>query len=813
MHFHTVMAVAATALAVAAPLSARPLPQLPGADSPAAEPAAPPRPEPAPQLFEVAARARLVLDSAAQAERQVERLRDTTGLAADLAEARARQQDLRLLMATVVETEYVRPERISRLRDQAVLEDQRLEALRDRAVERLRQLGELRTAWLVRDRAWRRWRAELGEAEPEYAAVAPDVERVVGRMAELSDSIGRGMADLLALQRRIEDIRVANEEIGTTVSSIRAGRRQALLQRAEPVLLSPAHLRQLREPGARTWQGAAALRVDAYVSFIRSRAGALLMYALLFVIVALVAGRLRRATSADHTWARVIRHPWALGLLAAVAVSMQRVTLAPPLWDVAQWAIFAAAAGVLAGPLLATRALRLTVYLFALFYPAFLLLEVAGLAAPVFRLVIAGIAAVALPVFWIHARRRAAAAAAIDSSDPRRIWPLRIGAAMWAAVLIATVAGYDQFGRWILHATVTSGAVVFMLVLIFTLLRGGIASLLRSETQSRFLQTIALPLAQRLAMLLQALLVLGAVLVVLDIWELTPSPVATWRMIVDAGFSIGSIRITAGRLLAGAAVLYLALTASWLIRAFLRSEAYGRFQFDRGVGESINMLVHYSLIVIGMFAALAVLGVELQNFAIIAGALGIGIGFGLQNVVSNFASGLILLFERPVRVGDTVIVGGEWGTIRKIGLRSTVMETFDQSEMIVPNADLVSEKVVNWTLTSSAARLSLPVGVAYGSDVEVVLRILREAGTAHENVLSDPPPQVLFTGFGDSALEFELRVWIREIRKRFEVRSALFTALERRLREAGVEIPFPQRDLHLRSVDAAAADQLRRGDT
>jgi small-conductance mechanosensitive channel len=319
---------------------------------------------------------------------------------------------------------------------------------------------------------------------------------------------------------------------------------------------------------------------------------------------------------------------------------------------------------------------------------------------------------------------------------------------------------------------------------------------------------VAVRLAQRLIFLVQIVTVIAAALVLLDVWQLTGSPVATWQSIVDTGFNVGPIRVTIGRILLGMFVVYAAVLISWLVRSVVQSEVYGRLDFDRGVGESINKLVHYLFITIAIMIALAVLGVELRNFAIMAGALGIGIGFGLQNVVSNFASGLILLFERPVRVGDTVIVAGEWGTITKIGLRSTIMMTFDQSEMIVPNSDLVSEKVVNWTLTTPIARVIMEVGVAYGTDIATVLRILTEAGIAHESTLHEPPPQALFMGFGDSSLDFELRVWVREIRNRLEVRSRVLTEIQRRFNEAGIEVPFPQRDLHVRSVDSDAARAL-----
>jgi potassium-dependent mechanosensitive channel len=418
------------------------------------------------------------------------------------------------------------------------------------------------------------------------------------------------------------------------------------------------------------------------------------------------------------------------------------------------------------------------------------------------------VAAAAVPIFLVLGRRKAAAAAAEGSTDPRRTWPLRIGAAMWVLVLLAMVAGYDAFGRWILHSTVTSGAVVIVVVLVFALVRHALPMLLSGAEAGRRLRGVGVRLAQRLIGLVRIVVATGAVLVLLDIWGIAESPVATWQRITSAGFEIGPVQVTVGRILLAILVLYAAVLVSGLTRTVVTADIERRQDGDRGLGESISRLVHYAIITLGVVVALAAMGVQLQNFAIVAGALGIGVGFGLQNVVNNFASGLILLFERPVRVGDTVVVGDVWGTIQKIGLRSTVMVTLDQSEMIVPNGDLVSEKVINWTLSNPTARIILPVGVAYGSSIADVLEILVESAFAHEAVLKEPPPEALFVGFGDSSLDFELRVWVGNIRRRLQVRSTVLIEVERRLNEAGIEIPFPQRDLHLRSVDAAALKGL-----
>jgi small-conductance mechanosensitive channel len=211
---------------------------------------------------------------------------------------------------------------------------------------------------------------------------------------------------------------------------------------------------------------------------------------------------------------------------------------------------------------------------------------------------------------------------------------------------------------------------------------------------------------------------------------------------------------------------------------------------------------------VGFLLALVALGIDLRNITIIGGALGVGIGFGLQGIVNNFVSGLILLFERPIKVGDWVQLGDQWGEISKIGLRATVVKTFDRSEVVVPNSDLVSNQVTNWTLSDRFMRITIPVGVAYGSDVPLVMQTLKDCADDNPMVVSNPAPQILFMGFGDSSLDFQVRIWIHEVDNMFAVRSELNQEIDRRFRESGIEIAFPQRDLHLRSVDESAASTL-----
>jgi small-conductance mechanosensitive channel len=181
-------------------------------------------------------------------------------------------------------------------------------------------------------------------------------------------------------------------------------------------------------------------------------------------------------------------------------------------------------------------------------------------------------------------------------------------------------------------------------------------------------------------------------------------------------------------------------------------------------------------------------------------AFGVGIGFGLQSIVNNFVSGLILLFERPVRVGDSIELAGQWAEIKRIGLRATTVQTFDQADVIIPNAELITQQVTNWTLSSRQVRLVVPVGVAYGSDVPLVVDRLTACADSNGMVARTPAPQVLFLSFGESSLNFELRVWV-EAENRLKVQSDLHREIDRSFREANIEIAFPQRDLHIRSID------------
>ena len=274
---------------------------------------------------------------------------------------------------------------------------------------------------------------------------------------------------------------------------------------------------------------------------------------------------------------------------------------------------------------------------------------------------------------------------------------------------------------------------------------------------------------------------------------------------VMEGFDIGTVRIVPSKLIASLLVFAVLLSLVGWIKRRLQQNWLSRSRLDRGSKESMVSLTGYVGVIIVFLVSLSVAGLELANLALIAGALSIGIGFGLQNVVNNFISGIVLLFERPIKTGDWIIVGGSEGYVKKIQLRSTVIQTFDRADIIVPNSEIIASQVTNWMLNDSVGRIKVPVKVAYGTDPRLVEEILLKIANAHSMVVTRSPtvdsPSVLFKEFGDSDLFFELRCFITDIDYFRQVISEFNYCIASDFKEAGIEIPFPQADLHLKSSE------------
>ena len=235
------------------------------------------------------------------------------------------------------------------------------------------------------------------------------------------------------------------------------------------------------------------------------------------------------------------------------------------------------------------------------------------------------------------------------------------------------------------------------------------------------------------------------------------------------------------------------------ITRLVRLHLLDRARLEKRVQDILSVLIHYALIFLGVVVLLQIWGIDLSSLAILASVLGVGIGFGVQNITNNFISGFIIMVESPIQIGDFVKVGDLLGTVEKIGARSTEIRTLDQVTIIIPNSRFLESEVINWSHGNPVSRLHVPVSVAYGSDINLVKTALLEAIRRHPEVLLRPKPEVWFQGFGDSALDFEIMVWTGDPRKQFRVKSDLNYEIEASLRRYNIEIPFPQRDLNLRS--------------
>ncbi len=278
-----------------------------------------------------------------------------------------------------------------------------------------------------------------------------------------------------------------------------------------------------------------------------------------------------------------------------------------------------------------------------------------------------------------------------------------------------------------------------------------------------------------------------------------------WFEMLNSDMEIGAVSLSFRNILfAVLALLVISIGTRWAA-SIMDSKVLARTRMDDGERNSIVTLIKYAGIVLAVLVAFAIAGVGLSKLAIVAGGLSVGIGLGLQGVVNNFVSGLILLFERPVKIGDWIKISSGEGYVKHIGARATEIETFDRASVIVPNADLVTSAVQNWFHKNRVGRVRVAVGVSYAADPEQVRTILLDCATNNSSVMTSPAPFVVWTGFGASSLDFELRAYIWNYDNSLLVSSDLRFAIFKALREAGIEIPFPQRDLHIRS-DSTKAD-------
>ena len=387
-----------------------------------------------------------------------------------------------------------------------------------------------------------------------------------------------------------------------------------------------------------------------------------------------------------------------------------------------------------------------------------------------------------------------------------------VRAVVWsivAAIAACALAGYLPLARFLAQQLVVTGSILALVYLLLLWVDGFAQSVTddnaiggrwlkqRGHLEHSRREQLALPISLLLKL---AVLVLSVPLIMLQ-WGYTWPDIQDWYRQLFFGFHIGNTQVTFGALLASIIVFGLGYAAARLFQGWLDVQVLQPAGISGGVRHSIRTGVGYGGIIIAALAAVSYAGFNLSSLAIVAGAFSIGIGFGLQNLVNNFVSGLILLAERPIRVGDLVVVGGEEGYVRKISVRSTEIETFDRAHVLIPNASFVSDKVKNWTLRNNVRRVTISIGTAYANNPRRVREVLLKVARDYPDVLRTPEPFVDLREFGASSINFMLYVFVDDISKTASVRTELSMAIFDAFAEAGIEIPFTQTDVNIRNID------------
>jgi small-conductance mechanosensitive channel len=678
------------------------------------------------------------------------------------------------------------------------------------------QLIESDLAALVQEREiWERTRDA-----PEAAALPPAtlsrVSETIETLARAQQKLQRQRSSILTLQNGVAEEELVVRGMVDRVAKQRSDLTKHLFLRDAPPLWSAQAYAPSGDPTfvPARMRAAVERKVDLLNEFASLSVSRLELEALFFSLVlgALLVARKRVLASAkaqsDPALAvptRIVDRPISAALVVAIAATSWLLPRAPGVLSEAE-------SLVILIPVLRL----LPTELFGELRPGLIglsLLFVAGSLRGFFAVVPTVERFLILPetigtvglLYWLQRPKHMARLRAIGGFGFAVVPVARVALLISVGAALCNVLGMVLLSRLLLRGVLTTA---YAAVAIYALTRfagGVVTALLRSALgrKLRLVRDHGELVRRRVLVIMQWIGALAWAVTSLRVIGLYEHSVAAVMGALSARLEVGTVSLSLGDVVAFVFTIWLTTQISRFLRFVLEEDVLPHVALPRGVPAAILTGVQYTILAAGFLIAIGAAGIDLSKFGLIAGALGVGIGFGLQNVVNNFVSGLILLFERPVQVGDTIEVGGLQGEVKRIGIRSSSIRTGEGADVIVPNAALIADRVVNWTFSDRTRRIDLEVGVAYGSDPGKVTAILLETARSQAEVLSLPEPVALFTRFAESALTFQVQVWCR-VELGGRVRSELGIALHDALRAAGIEIPFPQRDLHVKVEPGAS---------
>jgi len=666
--------------------------------------------------------------------------------------------------------------------------------------------------WL--DKEQTRWEATAEQIHEAAGleAVAERVEQEVDAIRKLRSEAQDRLNLILTVQNHISE---QDREISAVLRKLDEAHerlRESVFERDSPPLWRDRQKAIHDQPLSTVIPLSASRGFTGTREFLRSHKPLLLGTVLTYVFALLVAFRLRNYAASKGKsdviidYVQIFLRPFSVAMLVALLPTFGMLGSAPT--GVSFVICLLCVAPVLRLLPELVPAVRKTVYALCIFYVAVCAHQVLQFGSTFRREVFAFIIFAALTVFfWLTRPSRLK----IQSVS---VWRLKflfaantIGLCLLAGSLIANIIGFGSLAQLLGAGTLFSA---FAFALLFTMVRVLHLGVMIAVSSAWFqgLPDVQAGLVERWTL---RLLVVFACFLWFDLdlylFTIRSNVVSTLQGMLQHPIGFGKVQVTLGGTLSLVLFLFFGYAIANIASFILGKILLPKLTLRGGMAYAISRFTYYVLLGALFIAGLVNTGLELNKFTVITGALGLGVGFGLQNIINNFASGLIILFERPIRIGDTVEIGEVSGIVRRIGARSSTILTAQGAEVILPNSNLLSNQVTNWTLSSTRRLVEIPVRVSYGTDPALALKLLMEIATSNPHVLAFPRPETLFLGFGESALNVELRFWAAQS-VWFELKSQINMAILESFRNAGIEIPYPQRDLRVRSIDSPSKEEL-----